>query len=90
MTPYNQETGTEWAIEQRVLRYLAQHGRRSWDVLLTRFSLEQETAIVPLLNELREGGDIEVIMENRAVVASITSSGLKRLEAKNSKSRLHA
>jgi hypothetical protein len=86
MTPFKQDIGAEWAIEQRVLKYLAQHGRKSWDVLLTRLSLKQETAIAPVLNALKEGGYIEVTTEDHAIVASITSSGLKRLEAKNSES----
>ena len=56
MTPFSQDTRAEWAIEQRILKYLAQHGRKSWDVLLTRFSLQHEAAIAPVLNALNEGG----------------------------------
>ena len=86
MTFFKQDIGAEWAIEQRVLKYLAQHDRKSWDVLLTRLSLQQETAIAPVLNALKERGYIEVAMQDHAVVVGITSSGLKRLEAKNPES----
>jgi predicted transcriptional regulator len=86
MTPFKQDIRAEWAIEQRVLKYLSQHGRKSWDVLLTRLSLQQETAIAPVLNALKERGYIEVAMQDHAVVVGITSSGLKLLEAKSSDS----